>query len=93
MKSSIKNDGWQNFIAHCLKFKNASELEVFFDVLFTSSEKTEFGNRLCIIRELLENKKTQREIAHDLKVSIANVSRGSNVIKNSEHDLKKYLHF
>lgn len=79
---------WHLFIQHCLKFKNQEELELFFDVMFTASEKVEFGNRLAIMNELLTGDKTQREIAHDLIVSIANISRGSNVIKNSKVDLK-----
>lgn len=79
---------WHKFIQHCLKFKNKDELELFFDVMFTASEKVEFGNRLAIMNELLAGSKTQREIAQALEVSIANISRGSNVIKNSNVDLK-----
>lgn len=82
---------WCSFIEHCLKFKNKAELELFFDVMFTASEKVEFGNRLAIMKDLLENKKTQREIASSLEVSIANISRGSNVIKNSDVNLKTAL--
>ena len=89
MKDS--KDRWYKFIEHCLKFKQPSELELFFDVMFTPSEKVEFGNRLAIMKDLLENKKTQREIASSLEVSIANISRGSNVIKNNEVDLKAAL--
>jgi TrpR family trp operon transcriptional repressor len=89
MKDNKEN--WHSFIEHCLKFKNKDELELFFDVMFTVSEKSEFGKRLAIIKELLENKKTQREIARDLEVSIANISRGSNIIKNSKFDLKPAL--
>lgn len=81
-------DRWYKFIEHCLKFKTQAELELFFDVVFTASEKVEFGNRLAIMKDLLQNQKTQREIAGDLEVSIANISRGSNVIKNSDVDLK-----
>lgn len=79
---------WHTFIQHCLKFKNQEDLELFFDVMFTASEKVEFGNRLAIMNELLTGQKTQREIAQHLIVSIANISRGSNVIKNSKVDLK-----
>lgn len=79
---------WHKFINHCLEFRNKEELGLFFDVMFTASEKIEFGNRLAIMNELLAGKKTQREIAQDLEVSIANISRGSNVIKNSNVDLK-----
>lgn len=82
---------WNKFTSHCMKFKNKDELELFFDVMFTASEKVEFGNRLAIMNELLTGNKTQREIARDLIVSIANISRGSNVIKNSKVDLKMAL--
>jgi TrpR family transcriptional regulator, trp operon repressor len=82
---------WYKFLEHCLNFKNKEELEVFFNVMFTASEKIEFGNRLAIMKDLLNGQKTQREIAQDLEVSIANISRGSNVIKNSEVDLKVAL--
>lgn len=86
-----KNKSWQDFVEHCLKFSDEKSLGRFFDVIFTPSEKIEFGNRLKIMQELLKNEKTQREIAKSLEVSIANISRGSNIIKNSTNDLKIVL--
>ncbi len=88
-----QNIRWQQFIERSLKFKSEPELQLFFDVILTPSEKIEFGNRLAILSELISAKKTQREIARSLNVSIANISRGSNVIKNSQVNLKEFLKF
>ncbi len=65
-------------------------MELFLTTLLTISEKTELIKRYRIIKELLENTKTQREMASDLQVSIANVTRGSNLLKiGNNSDLKK----
>ena len=82
---------WQDFISHCHTLNSEDELAEFFDTFLTSTEKFEFANRLKIIKELLRDEKTQRDIARDLKVSLANVTRGSNVLKTSKYDLKKLL--
>jgi Trp operon repressor len=63
------------------KLKNTSELFMFFEIFLTYTERDEFIKRFRIIEELLNGNKTQRDIARDLNVSIANVNRGSNVLK------------
>ncbi|MFN8769957.1 MAG: trp operon repressor [Neisseriaceae bacterium] len=85
------NPKWHAFIEQFNNFKDLHEVEAFFDTILTATEKVEFANRLCIIKELLLNKETQRDIAKNLKVSLANVTRGSNVLKTSKYDLKKLL--
>lgn len=87
------NSGWNGFLDICFKQSNANELSKFFDVFLTISEKDEFAKRFNIIIELLKGSKTQREIAKDLGVSIANVSRGANVIKIFPNDIKDILKF
>lgn len=79
------------FLECCSFAASKKELAVFFDVFLTLSEKVELANRLKIIQALLEGERTQREIARDFKVSIANVSRGSNVLKSMDYDLNKLL--
>lgn len=83
-----KND---SFLEHCSRCKTKEELSDFFNVILTISEREELPKRLDIIRELLIGEKTQREIASHLKVSIANITRASNLIKSSKYDLKKML--
>lgn len=79
------------FVEQCSRFKTKEELADFFDVILTISEREELPKRLEIVRELLLAKKTQREIAKYLKVSIANITRASNLIKSTKYDLKKML--
>lgn len=87
-----KNDpAWQEFLAECVRFKDIHDLAIFFEVFLTISEREEIPKRLQIVKELLMGRKTQREIAEDLKVSIANITRASNLIKSGHYNLNKLL--
>ncbi len=87
-----KNDcAWQEFLKQCMKFDKIEDLAEFFDVFLTISEREEIPKRLQIVNELLKGEKTQREIAESLKVSIANVTRASNIIKSKQFNLNKLL--
>jgi TrpR family trp operon transcriptional repressor len=87
-----KNDcAWREFLNQCMKFDKIEELEEFFNVFLTISEREEIPKRLQIVNELLKGEKTQREIAESLKVSIANVTRASNIIKSEQFNLTKLL--
>ena len=46
--------------------------------------------RCLIIKALLEKKAPQRQIAEELNVSIAKITRGSNELKR-KHQVKLYL--
>jgi Trp operon repressor len=89
--SNTANDGWHSFMENCLKQNRRQDLEIFFNVFLTVSEKDELSKRFNIILELLKGTKTQREIARDLGVSIANVSRGANVLKTYPQNIKEIL--
>jgi TrpR family trp operon transcriptional repressor len=54
-------------------------------------EKSAIADRYLIIKGLLNGKKTQREMAETLKVSIAKITRGSNALKTIEPKLKAFL--
>lgn len=85
------NNDWQYFVNNCYNQDSIKELATFFDIFLTISEKDELSKRFSIIKELLKGVKTQREIARDLKVSIANVSRGANVLKSYPENIKELL--
>ena len=85
----MKSTGdWKSFVQHCMAFKTPRELERFFEVVLTISEREEIPKRLAIVQELLKGEKTQREIAKSLRVSIANITRASNMIKAVPYELK-----
>ena len=87
----MKTSDWKSFLALCLKAKNTDELASLFDFFFTSEEKESFADRYAIIKALLDNKKTQRELSDSLNVSIAKITRGSNALKRIDPTLKLFL--
>lgn len=82
---------WNEFIQQCIGFDKIEDLSTFFNVVLTISEREEIPKRLQIFKELLKGEKTQREIASDLSVSIANITRASNIIKSRQYNLNELL--
>lgn len=86
-----KQNGWDNFIKLCLSAKTSEPLTKILNVLLTAEEKEDISMRCLIVKELLTEEKTQREIAKDLKVSITKITRGSNELKRQDLKLLNYL--
>ncbi len=88
----MKNSsGWLAFIENCTRMKNNEELQSFFELTLTISEREKIGSRYLILAELLANNKTQRAIAADLGVSIFNVTRGANQLKQLPEEVTKLI--
>ena len=87
----MEQDGWRGFLSLCLKVKDPRMLNELFELFLTHEEKKDLGLRFSIVKELIEGKKTQREMAEELKVSIAKITRGSNALKILEDDVKELL--
>jgi len=84
-------EGWQGFLELCLATENPKKLSTLFDLMLTPEEKENLAMRYLIVQELLSQKKTQRDIAADLHVSIAKITRGSNEIKRMDAEFIEYL--
>ena len=91
MSRESSEDGLRAFIELCRSFKEKEELEELFDLFFTLDEKEVLGNRYHILKALLDEKLTQREIADTLNVSISKITRGSNALKIISHHLREAL--
>ena len=76
--------GWHVFTKWCLASKNEKMLSSLFELLLTQEEKESIASRCLIVMELLKHEKTQRDMAADLNVSIAKITRGSNEIKRMQ---------
>ena len=84
-------EGWKKYLELCQEMKDEKTLSALFDLLLTPEEKESIAMRCLIIRELLNHKQTQREIAKNLHVSIAKITRGSNEIKRMKEPFIDYL--
>jgi len=81
MKTKIKYI--EHLVNHLLVQNSPQEMEKALSDLLTTSELDEVAKRLQIF-ELLAAGVPQRQIAENLGVGIATVSRGANVLKNRQ---------
>ena len=88
---SNEEDGWRRFLELCQKAEGPKELAALLGAVLTPAERHEIAFRVLIFRELLSGQKTQREIARDLPISLALVSRGSNVLKTIDPKVRSLL--
>lgn len=91
MSYGFVKEGWQDFIKLCTKTKSPDEFGQLFDLFFTIEEKETLASRYLIIKALLDGQLTQREIAEEFKVSIAQITRGSNAMKIISTQMKTLL--
>lgn len=88
--TSKSNKGKAGFLALCAEIEDKKDLNAWFDLFFTEEEKKALAHRYLIVQALLENK-TQRQIATELNVSIAKITRGSHSLKILNAAFKKRL--
>ena len=86
-----KHTGLTQFIKLCRSTKNEATLIEIFELFFTAEEKIDLSNRYHIIHELIKGEQTQRDMAKNLNVSIAKITRGSNELKRVDKKLITYL--
>src|SRR5947209_8129824 len=91
MSSDSSKDGWLDFLDLCSKIHSPEKFKDFFDLFLTIEEKETLASRYLIIKALLEGELTQREISDIYKVSIAQITRGSNALKIIDPELKNFL--
>ena len=69
----------------------AKYLDQILEILLTYDEYEQVLTRVQIIAELLAQKHSQRDIAAKHNVSIAKITRGSNMLKTMDPKLKTFL--
>ena len=83
--------GWQGFIDMCLNVEDEKSLRAMLSLFLTVEEKEDIARRFLIVKELVLQRKTQRDIAKSLDVSIAKITRGSNELKRLDKKWHDYL--
>lgn len=91
MKTDTLDAGWQKFIDLCVNSKDKSKLESLLKFFLTFEEQEQIAGRIILVQELLKGEKTQREIAKDFDISIAKITRGSNMLKTIDTETRDYL--
>ncbi len=84
-------DGWKDFLRLCAKIKSPEDFEQFFNLFLTIEEKETMASRYLIVKALMDEDLTQREIAEIHHVSISQITRGSNALKIVDKKMKNFL--
>lgn len=79
------------FLELFVRSSNIHKLSELIELLFTKEEINALEVRLKVIKCLIENKYTQRELAQKFKMSISRITRGSNALKLVSEDLVKMI--
>ncbi|MDG6358531.1 trp operon repressor [Glaesserella parasuis] len=82
---------WQQFVALLKQAVAEDKTDALLSMLLTTDERTSLGLRVQIVRALLENQISQREIQQQLNTSAATITRGSNMLKTVEPDILKWI--
>lgn len=87
----MSSNGWQVFLEWCLAANKEDRMSSLLELLLTQEEKDSITSRCLIVKELLKQEKTQRDMAAELNVSIAKITRGSNELKRMPPQLIEFL--
>ncbi|QLB21506.1 Trp operon repressor [Vespertiliibacter pulmonis] len=82
---------WQQFIFLVKLAVEEDKLENLLEMLFTTDERNSFGLRVQIINALLNTDLPQREIQQQLRTSAATITRGSNMLKVVNPDIREWV--
>lgn len=91
MTNYSEQTGWRQFLQLCLRAGSVEALDKVMGLHLTQEEREAVAGRYLIVRELLKGEQTQRDMAKNLHVSIAKITRGSNSLKIIDDDLLKLL--
>ncbi len=93
MKYLTKRDPkeFDDLLGLLAKAEQDHKLNEVLKMLLTEDEKQSLGLRVQIIKSLLNDNQTQREIQESLKTSVATVTRGSNMLKSMPADLLAWV--
>ncbi|BAE81212.1 transcription factor/trp operon repressor [Chlamydia felis Fe/C-56] len=91
MAQASNENGWSDFLELCSKIKTPEAFRDFFALFLTFGERESMASRYLIIQALLADQLTQREIAKEYGVSIAQITRGSNALKAVDPEFKEFL--
>lgn len=82
--------GWHHFL-RLLEGSDEKELDTLFHLFMTMNEREMLVERYNLVKALLRDKLTQREISEKLQMSISMVTAGSKAVQLLKEKDKKFL--
>lgn len=91
MAANPKTRGWKNLLHLLASAQSDEEREDLLKALLTLEEQDQLSLRVELIAELLRQEKPQRQISSELGISIATITRGSNMLKTIKTKLRQFF--
>ena len=91
MRQASPENYRRELVHNLAEIQTDKNMHRFLDILLTPPEFDELSRRLQILKRLIKGK-TQRKIAHDLRVGIATVERGASELRKKPKVKKMILH-
>ncbi|WP_373777607.1 trp operon repressor [Glaesserella sp.] len=82
---------WQHVLELLKQAVAEDKTEALLSMFLTPDERSALGLRVQIIRALLDNRLSQREIQQQLNTSAATITRGSNMLKTVDSETLKWV--
>lgn len=90
-ESEQGESGWSGLLRIFSEAEDTERTEELLNLFFTLSEKEALVQRYNLVKALLEEKRTQREISQELGISISKITAGSKALKVISGKMKAYL--
>ncbi len=87
----VLKKGWRQFLHWCQQAEDEKQMDALLELVLTAEEKDDIATRCLIIKELLKQEDSQRDIAKKLNVSIAKITRGSNELKRMKQGVVEFV--
>ena len=87
----VLKKGWRQLLHWCQQAEDEKQLDALFELVLTPEEKNDIATRCLIIKELVKQEESQRDIAKKLNVSIAKITRGSNELKRMKPGIVEFV--
>lgn len=82
---------WQQFVELLKQSLTEGRVEALLEMLLTVDERSSLGLRVQIVNALLNSDLPQREIQQQLNTSAATITRGSNMLKSIDPDIRDWI--
>lgn len=82
---------WQQFVELLKQAVAEERLEALLEMFLTTDERNSLGLRVQIVNALLNSEISQREIQQQLNTSAATITRGSNMLKVVDPNIRDWV--
>ena len=90
LQSARTEENLREFSERLAGLDNPADVRRLLDEILTPRERSDLASRWCLMKLLLSGR-TQRSIAHELRLSLCKITRGSRELKRPDSICKKLL--